>query len=113
MAVSANERALAGARAEHEFGTRTLLDVLDTRRELLESQINLRSIQRHLFVARFLLASSMGKTTLADLALDPPRSSTIVGPKLPRNSWSDWADGPQTIPISGTRTVDVPEGGRQ
>lgn len=113
IALSASERALAGARVEHEFGTRTLLDVLDTRRELLETQVNLRSIQRDLFVVRFLLAASMGKASPADLGLAPPRDSTTVGPKLPRDSWSDWADGPQRIPVTGTRTVDLPEKGQE
>jgi outer membrane protein len=113
IALAASERALSGARLEHEFGTRTLLDVLDTRRELLETQVNLRSIQRDLFVARFLLAASMGKASPADLGLAAPRDSAVIGPKLPRNSWSDWADGPQRISVTGTRTVDLPEQGQR
>jgi outer membrane protein len=69
-AVSANELALEGARAEQSVGTRTVLDVLNAEQELLNSQVALVSARRDAYVAGFQLLNAMGQAEAQDLGLD-------------------------------------------
>lgn len=102
-AVAANQQALKGARSENAVGTRTLLDVLNTERELLNSQVTLAAVQRDANVAAFALLALMGKADPDDLGL----TNNVARLVKPRMSWSDWADGsvnPQTLSTSTTDT---------
>ena len=65
VAVSANELALEGARAEQSVGTRTVLDVLDAEQELLNSQVLLVTARRDAYVAGFQLLNAMGQAEAA------------------------------------------------
>ena len=69
-AVSANELALEGTRAEQGVGTRNLLDVLNAEQELLNSRSTLVSAQRDAYVAGFALIAAMGRAQAKDLGLD-------------------------------------------
>lgn len=105
-AIVANERALKGAKAENGVGTRTLLDVLNTERDLLSSQVELVSIRRDAYVAAFALLVAMGRADPEDLNL-VDRSIKAAGPPAPRRSWSDWADGARAYSPAGTSTMAV------
>lgn len=60
-AVSANELALEGVRAENSVGNRNVLDVLNAEQELLNSKVQLVTAQRDAYVAGFALLASMGR----------------------------------------------------
>ncbi|MGH6729611.1 MAG: TolC family outer membrane protein, partial [Sphingomicrobium sp.] len=70
VAVSANELALEGARAENSVGTRTILDVLNAEQELLNSQVALVTARRDQYVAGFQLLNAMGQAEADDLGLE-------------------------------------------
>ncbi|MEO0619599.1 MAG: TolC family outer membrane protein [Pseudomonadota bacterium] len=67
--VRSNQVALDGVRAEERVGQRTLLDVLDAKQELLESQSNLLTTRRDIVVAAYSVLASIGRLTAADIAL--------------------------------------------
>ncbi|WP_157217543.1 TolC family outer membrane protein [Flavisphingomonas formosensis] len=95
-AVSANELALEGTRAENTVGTRNVLDVLNAEQELLNSRVQLVSARRDAYVAGFALLAAMGRAGAADLGLD---GGTLYDPSIhyrkAANDWSDWhGDGP-------------------
>jgi outer membrane protein len=68
-AVSANELALEGVRAENSVGTRNVLDVLNAQQELLNSRVQLVTAQRDAYVASFTLLAAMGRAEAGDLGL--------------------------------------------
>jgi outer membrane protein len=106
-ALAANERAVKGAKAENEVGTRTLVDVLDAERELLNSQINLLSVRRDAYVAQFALLAAMGQADPEEMGL-VPASGKVAGPPRPRMALSDWADGKAGYRPVGTSTLEAP-----
>lgn len=69
-AVSANELALEGTRAEQGVGTRNLLDVLNAEQELLNSRSALVTAKRDAYVLGFQLLAAMGRAQAKDLGLD-------------------------------------------
>lgn len=60
-AVSANELALEGVRAENSVGNRNVLDVLNAEQELLNSKVQLVTARRDAYVAGFALLAAMGR----------------------------------------------------
>ena len=87
-AVSANELALEGARAEQSVGTRTVLDVLNAEQELL---------------------NAMGQAEAQDLGLDGgPLYDPLGNYRRVAGNWNDWAGEKVTAPVS-TRTVTPAE----
>lgn len=68
-AVSANELALEGVRAENTVGTRNVLDVLNAEQELLNSRSQLVTAERDSYVASFALLAAMGRAEAHDLGL--------------------------------------------
>lgn len=68
-AVSANELAVEGVRAENTVGTRNVLDVLNAEQELLNSRVQLVSARRDAYVAGFALLAAIGRAEAADLGL--------------------------------------------
>jgi outer membrane protein len=68
-AVSANELALEGVRAENNVGNRNVLDVLNAEQELLNSQVQLVTAQRDAYVAAFALLAAMGRAEARELGL--------------------------------------------
>jgi outer membrane protein len=107
-AVSANELALEGVRAENSVGTRDVLDVLNAEQELLNSRVQLVSAQRDAYVAGFALLAAMGRAEAKDLGLDGgPLYDPVANYNRVKTSVFDWGDdGMPTTKAS--RTVGVP-----
>lgn len=106
-AVSANELALEGVRAEQGVGNRNLLDVLNAEQELLNSRSTLVSAKRDAYVAGFALLAAMGRAQAKDLGLDggslydPVASYKRVHGRI----W-DWDADPKPQPVAtSTRGV--------
>jgi outer membrane protein len=109
VAVSANELALEGARAENSVGTRTILDVLNAEQELLNSQVLLVTARRDQYVAGFQLLNMMGQAEADDLGLDGGALYDPLGNyRRVAGSWSDWAGEPRH-PTVATSTVTPAE----
>jgi outer membrane protein len=106
-AVDAATLSLEGVRAENTVGNRTILDILDAERELLNAQVQLVTAKRNAYVAGFSVLSAMGKAEARDLGLD---GGMLYDPetnyeRVKGNIW-DWASDPAPKPQS-TRTVDT------
>jgi len=109
VAVSANELALEGTRAEQSVGTRTVLNVLDAEQELLNSQVLLVTARRDAYVAGFQLLNAMGQAEAQDLGLNGgPLYDPLGNYRRVAGNWNDWARDPKYVPVS-TRTVDSTE----
>ena len=109
VAVSANELALEGTRAEQSVGTRTIIEVLNAEQELLNSQVALVSATRDAYVAGFQLLNAMGQAEAQDLGLDGgPLYDPLGNYRSVANNWNDWASDP-THRIVSTRTVSPQE----
>ncbi len=85
--VSANALALSGVRQEALVGSRTTLDILDAKRELVNSQVTLASAQRNKIVAAYQVVSAIGRMTARHLRLsvaikDPRANANRVRNKL-------------------------------
>ena len=59
--VEANQTALTGVREEERVGQRTVLDVLDAERELVNSQVQLSISRRDVVVASYELLRAIGR----------------------------------------------------
>ena len=105
-AVSANELALEGVRAEQSVGTRNVLDVLNAEQELLSSRVQLVTARHDAYVAGFQLLASLGRAEARDLGLD---GLTLYDPQVNyqrvRGKASDWSDDREPA-TQATRTVD-------
>jgi outer membrane protein len=108
-AVTANEVALEGARAERSVGTRTVLDVLNAEQELLNAQVALVTARRNAYVAGFQLLNAMGQAEADDLGLEGgPLYDPLGNYRRVSGSWNDWANDPRHDPVA-TRTVTPQE----
>jgi outer membrane protein len=93
-------------RAENSVGNRTILDILDAERELLQAQTRLVTARRNAYVAGFSLLSAMGKAEARDLGLDGgPLYDPDVNYQRVRGKVFDWDSDPAPVAKS-TRTVD-------
>jgi outer membrane protein len=109
VAVSANELALEGARAENSVGTRTILDVLNAEQELLNSQVLLVTARRDQYVAGFQLLNAMGQAEADDLGLEGgPLYDPLGNYRRVAGDWSDWSGDPRHTPAA-TSTVTSAE----
>ncbi|MFC7537364.1 TolC family outer membrane protein [Sphingomonas sp. GCM10030256] len=109
VAVSANELALEGARAERSVGTRTIIEVLNAEQELLNSQVALVSARRDAYVAGFQLLNAMGQAEADDLGLEGgPLYDPLGNYRRVSGNWNDWANDRRHTPTS-TRTVTPAE----
>jgi outer membrane protein len=100
-AVSANELALEGARAERSVGTRTVLDVLNAEQELLNSQVALVTARRDAYVAGFQLLNAMGQAEAQDLGLDGgPLYDPLGNYRRVAGDWNDWSSDPRHVPVA-------------
>lgn len=105
VAVSADELALDGARAERTVGTRSVLDVLNAQQELLNAQVQLVSARRDAYVAGFQMLNAMGQAQASSLGLDGgPLYDPLVNYRRVARNASDWAGEPDPTPLA-TRTV--------
>ncbi|MEO1282816.1 MAG: TolC family outer membrane protein [Pseudomonadota bacterium] len=123
LAVGASERALTGVRDEQEFGRRTVLDVLDAERELINARIRLLESTRDQHVAAYLLLRSTGQLTIERMAPGTdqydPRTyyaqvrDTWGGTTTPEASAGHFLGANETgeaIAIGGRGNVDRPNG---
>ena len=109
VAVSANELALEGARAENSVGTRTILDVLNAEQELLNAQVALVTARRDQYVAGFQLLNSMGQAEADDLGLEGgPLYDPLGNYRRVAGDWSDWSSDPRHAPTA-TSTITPAE----
>ena len=109
VAVSANELALEGARAENSVGTRTILDVLNAEQELVTAQVQLVTARRDAYVAGFQLLNAMGQAEADDLGLGGgPLYDPLGNYRSVAGNWSDWAGEARADPVA-TRTVTPQE----
>jgi outer membrane protein len=67
--IEANQTALAGVREEEKVGQRTLLDVLDAQRELLNSQVQLETTKRNMLVAAYSVIAAIGRLNVAEVGV--------------------------------------------
>ncbi len=107
-AVSANELALEGVRAEQSVGNRNLLDVLNAEQELLNSRSTLVSAKRDAYVAGFALIAAMGRAQAKNLGLD---GGSLYDPvanyrRVHGRIW-DWGSDPRPKPVA-TSTRNEP-----
>ena len=70
--VSANALALSGVRQEALVGSRTTLDILDAKRELVNSQVLLATARHNEIVAAYQLIAATGQMTARHLGLTVP-----------------------------------------
>lgn len=68
--IKAATIALDGVRQEQQYGTRTILDILDAEQELFTARTNLVRAQRDRIVAGYTLAFDLGQLTPKDLGLE-------------------------------------------
>lgn len=68
--IKAAEMALDGVKQEQQYGTRTVLDVLDAEQELFNARTNLVRAQRDRVIAAYNLAFSLGQLTPQNLNLN-------------------------------------------
>jgi outer membrane protein len=109
VAVSANELALEGARAENSVGTRTILDVLNAEQELLNAQVLLVTARRDQYVAGFQLLNAMGQAEADDLGLEGgPLYDPLGNYRRVAGDWNDWSGDPRHTPAA-TSTVTPAE----
>ncbi|SDC97186.1 outer membrane protein [Sphingomonas sp. YR710] len=100
-AVSANELALEGVRAEQSVGTRNVLDVLNAEQELLNSRVTLTSARRDAYVAGFALVAAMGRAQAKDLGLDGGALyDPVANYKRVRGKVFDWTADSKPMPIA-------------
>ena len=83
--VSANALALSGVRQEALVGSRTTLDILDARRELVNSQVTLASAERNKIVAAYQLIAATGRMTARHLGLSVPIHNPSANTSRVRN----------------------------
>ena len=106
--VSANERVLAGMRAETTVGFRPLLDRLNAEQELLNAEVTMVTARRDAYVAGFELLAAMGRAEARDLQFD---SGRLYDPAVNYNRVSkrvfQYDRDPTPVP-AGTRTIDTP-----
>ena len=67
--MAANRRAVASLAEEVQVGRRALLDLLDTQRDLVNTQVGLASAQRDQVVAAYVVLASTGRLTARGLQL--------------------------------------------
>ena len=82
--INAAELALDGVKQEQQYGTRTILDVLDAEQELFSARTNLVRAQRDRIVAGYSLAFALGQLSpthleLAVAAYNPQPHADAVG----------------------------------
>ena len=65
--VRGAQTALAGVREEERVGQRTLLDVLNAERDLVQSQVDLATTQRDQVVFAYTLLQTMGRLNISEL----------------------------------------------
>lgn len=87
QAVNANTLALEGVRQEAAVGSRTVLDVLNAERELLNSRVSLVRAQGTEYTAAFGLLSSVGRLSAENLSITGDRYDPTKHYDATRGRW--------------------------
>lgn len=107
-AVDSAQLSLEGVKAENSAGTRTILDILDAQRDLLNAQVELVTAQRNAYVAAFTLLAAMGHAEARDLGLDGVQFyDSTANYKNVRNKLFDF-DMPRQPRVQATSTAQSP-----
>ena len=114
-AVDAAALSLQGVRAENTVGNRTILNILDAERELVNAQVNLVTAKRNAYVAGFNLLAAMGRAQSKDLALDADLGAALYDPQVhydhDAGDANDWHRDPaptrQSTPTDTTPAQDA------
>ena len=111
-AVESGSLSLEGVQAENRAGTRTILDILDAQRDLLNAQVQYVSAQRNAYVAGFSLIAAMGHAEARDLGLGSGQLYDATAYyKTVRNKLFDFDFGKPATQVStstaGTKTQDA------
>ncbi|MBM3559290.1 MAG: TolC family outer membrane protein [Alphaproteobacteria bacterium] len=85
--VQAQSVALEGVEQEQRVGSRSILDVLDAERELVNARIELVRAQRNSVVAGFTVIQSVGRLTARDLGLPVPLYDMTVYYERMKDKW--------------------------
>ncbi len=85
--ISANILALEGVREEAKVGTRTVLDVLNSERELVESRVSLARAERDHIVSAYDVITAVGRMTAMRLGLSVAVYDPTVHLKKVRHKW--------------------------
>ncbi len=75
--IKAAELALDGVRQENTLGTRTILEVLDAERLLLDARVALVQGERNQYIAAYSLLATMGRLTAKRLRIEPAEIAAI------------------------------------
>jgi outer membrane protein len=106
--VDANQRVLAGLRAEVTAGLRPLLDRLNAEQELLNAEVTMVTARRDAYVAGFALLAAMGRAEAQDLNFD---TAVLYDPMVHyeevRERVFQFERGPDPQ-AAGTSTLDTP-----
>ncbi|WP_417686850.1 TolC family outer membrane protein [Roseibium sp.] len=87
-AINANQRAIRGLQVEFEGGQRSLLDVLDGQRELLNSKVSFERARFDASLAEFFLLATIGRLDPTDFSIveERPEQVSRIIPEF--NSWT-------------------------
>ncbi|TAN57251.1 MAG: hypothetical protein EPN26_02725 [Rhodospirillales bacterium] len=85
--VAAADTALANVSREQSFGTRSLIDVLDARQDLVDSKTALVRAKFDLMVAAFQLKQSIGEMTAVKLNLGEPDYNPVPHYEEVHDKW--------------------------
>lgn len=94
-AIASARRALGGVREEHRVGRRTVLDVLDAERELVNARIRILNTRRDLHVSAYALLRAVGSLTVARIVPDAERYNPKHHYAAVRNKW--WGTATPTV----------------
>lgn len=108
-AVEAAQLSLEGVKAENSVGTRTVLDILNSQRDLINAQVQYVSAQRNAYVAGFTLLAAMGHAQASDLnlATGGPLYDPTVHYRQVRGKMIDFDFGAAPKPMA-TSTTGTP-----
>lgn len=100
--VAANRLTLDGIEQEAMVGARTVLDVLDSEQDVMDSEVTLVRAKSDYMLAKFQLASALGDFTVAGLQLSVERYDPDVHYDATKDRWFGWGsdEEPDYVPAS-------------
>lgn len=85
--IEFNRTALNGVREEEKVGQRTLLDVLNARQELLQSEVQLEITKRNVVVATYTVIAAIGRLSVGELGAVATVYDPVVHTDEVRRKW--------------------------
>jgi len=87
LAVKAGEKALSSIREEERGGQRSVIDVLDAERELVNARIRLLNTRRDVHVSAYALLRAIGELTIKKMAPGVEQYDAKAHYRAVRNKW--------------------------